>query len=476
MSEDERPVFAPASKTQQMFLQNTSKFTIYGGGAGSGKSHLALMYILGFIHDPNFRAVFIRETLPQIEQSGGLWQEAQAMYKHFGARFRTKPNKVTFPSGAVVTFTAMGSDRDIKNFDGGQYSLVVFDEAQYFSQVQVSYLESRIRSKAKGPHRLICTCNPLRDSFLYKFVSWYLDPDTGIPLAERSGVERYYAQIDGDYVFGDSVEELVNKHGPNCKPQTYTFISATIYDNPHMALKRPDYVTRLENLKRSERERLLLGSWHAKDLTESYWKSEWCELINITQVPLNLVSCVRGWDLAATEASEANRDPDYSCGVKLGRDKFGTYYILDAYRFRKQTDGVLKEIVKTSKEDGDNVFVTIPKDTGAGGKSANVFFVRYLAEAGISVKSVVMSGHTNKIQRFLPFASVSEAGIVKIVRGEWNDWFINELENFTGGRQHVHDDAVDAVSDAFNTISKSLQIPTFAIPDLSKPSVVERLQ
>jgi hypothetical protein len=34
---------------------------------------------------------------------------------------------------------------------------------------------------------------------------------------------------------------------------------------------------------------------------------------------------------------------------------------------------------------------------------------------------------------------------------------------------------VDATSDAFNMIAKSIQIPTFVIPDYSKPSVVQQL-
>ena len=69
---------------------------------------------------------------------------------------------------------------------------------------------------------------------------------------------------------------------------------------------------------------------------------------------------------------------------------------------------------------------------------------------------------------------MAEAGAVKIVRGEWNDWYLNELEAFNGGRSG-HDDAVDATSDAFNMIAKSIQIPTFVIPDYSKPSVAQQL-
>jgi len=407
-------------------------------------------------------------------QSGGLWQEALDLYGPFGIKAKQHPNLViTFPSGAQIQFKVCQTDADTKNFDGGQYSFVCFDEAQWHSQKQVSYLESRIRSKAKGPHRLVCTCNPLRDSFLLKFVEYYLDKDTGIPIPELSGKERYYAQYNGDYVFGDTAKDITDKYGPNCKPQTYTFISATIYSNPVMIKRNPEYLDRLENLDRVERERLLLGSWYAREANSSYFQRQWCEIV--PYAPVNVVARVRAWDFAASVPSESNKDPDYTAGIKLSRDKFGTYYVEDAYRFRKLTDGVLKEVIDTAKRDGiDECTVGIVKDTGAGGAASNMFFVRQLAEHGIAARSTKMSGHSGKIQRFLPFAAMAEAGAVKIVRGPWNDEFFNELESFTGGRSG-HDDQVDATSDAFNMIAKSIQIPTFTIPNYTQQSIVSKI-
>lgn len=403
-----------------------------------------------------------------------MWQEALDLYGPFGIKSKQHPHLVImFPSGAQIQFKVCQSDADTKNFDGGQYSFVCFDEAQWHSQKQVSYLESRIRSKAKGPHRLVCTCNPLRDSFLLKFVQPYLDQDTGIPIPELSGKERYYAQCNGDYVFGDSAQELIEKHGPNTKPQTYTFISATIYSNPVMIKRNPEYLDRLENLDRVERERLLLGSWYAREQASQYFQRQWCEFVDYP--PVNVVTRVRAWDFAATVPSESNRDPDYTAGVKISRDKMGIYYVEDAYRFRKLTDGVLKEVISTAKADGlDDCVVGIVRDGGAGGAAANMFFVRQLAEQGIAARSTKMSGHSGKVQRFLPFAAMAEAGCVKIVRGPWNDTFLNELESFTGGRSG-HDDQVDATSDAFNMIAKSIQLPTFVLPNFTKPSISNQL-
>ena len=50
------------------------------------------------------------------------------------------------------------------------------------------------------------------------------------------------------------------------------------------------------------------------------------------EVPADL-DVVRYWDLAATEKTELN-DPDWTVGIKLGRDSSGGYYLLDLVRAR----------------------------------------------------------------------------------------------------------------------------------------------
>ena len=160
----------------------------------------------------------------------------------------------------------------------------------------------------------------------------------------------------------------------------------------------------------------------------------------------------------------------------LSRDKFGNYYVEDAYRFRKTSNVVLENIIKTARIDGiDEVEVVIPKDTGSGGAAANLFFTRSIAEHGITVRSSKMSGHSGKLNRFLPFAAIAEAGCVYIVKGDWNEAFLTELENFIPNCRNQKDDLVDAVSDAFNMIAKSIQIPTFTLPNMMQSSIAQRL-
>jgi predicted phage terminase large subunit-like protein len=468
-------VLGPSSETHRKFLNCKSDYIIFGGGAGCGKSHQALLLVLKYKDDSNFRAVFIRETSTQLSQAGGLYQEAVSMWKQFGAVFKTHPQMTaTFPSGAQVQFKVCGADRDITNYDGGQYSLVVFDEAQNHTQVQVRYLESRIRSKARGPHQLIATCNPRYESHLMPFVDAYLDQTTGIPLPEMSGVERYYASYEGVLVFGASREELEALY-PGVQCQSYTYIAATIKDNPIMNKINPGYVKRLENLKRVERERLLLGSWFAKESNAGFFKRDWVE--EIDDIPANVLNRVRGMDLAGSLPSEAYPDPDWTASVMMSKTADGFYVVEHGERYRKLINGVLENIVETDKKDkslGYYPSVYTPTDPGAHGKAANIYFTKYLIEAGVDARSEA-SNTTGKLSKMQPFLALAEAGLVKVVKGDWNEAWYNELEDFQDGNRKQKDDFWDATGSAAKALIKSVNIPNFSVPVFSNPSPVPRL-
>jgi predicted phage terminase large subunit-like protein len=438
--------------------------------AGCGKSHQALLLILKYVKDPFFRAVFIRETSTQLSQSGGLYQEAKDMWeKDFGAVFKTHPSmQATFPSGAQVQFKVCGADRDISNYDGGQYSLVIFDEGQNHTETQIRYLSSRIRSKAKAPHQLILTCNPKSNhDYLLKFVRPYLDPITGIPTQESFAKEMWFGSYQGDTVVAETKEEL-EKTYPGVFAQTYTFIAATIKDNPRMKLLRPEYVAKLENLKRVERERLLLGSWFAKESTAGFFKRDWVEMLD--ESPKDPYQIVRGMDLAASLASESAPNPDFTASVMMTKTKSGFYVVEHAERYRKLTNSVLENIVETDKRDkgfGKRCSVHIQEDPGSAGKIATMFFIKYLVEHGVDARPDKMSGHAGKLARMQPFLSLAEAGLVKVVRGEWNEVWFNELEDYIDGNRQQKDDLWDSTATAAKVLLKSNVMPTFALPTMS---------
>ena len=468
-------VYGPDSETHKVFLNCKSNFIIFGGGAGCGKSHQALLLILKYIKDPFFRAVFIRETSTQLSQSGGLYQEAMDMWeKDFGARFKTHPSmQATFPSGAQVQFKVCGADRDISNYDGGQYSLVIFDEGQNHTETQIRYLSSRIRSKAQAPHQLILTCNPKSNhEYLLKFVRPYLDPVTGIPMPETFAKEMWFGAYNGDTVVATSKEELEAKY-PGIFAQTYTFIAATIKDNPRMKTLRPEYVAKLENLKRVERERLLLGSWFAKEFTAGFFKREWCE--EIDKAPADVVSRCRGMDIAGSLPSESYPNPDFTASVMMSKTKSGFYVVEHVERYRKLINSVLENIVDTDKRDkgfGIDCPVYLPEDVGVAAKAATMFFVKNLLEENVDARIDKSGGTKSKLSRMQPFLALAEAGLVKVVAGDWTEMWYNELEDFIDGNRQQKDDMFDATATAAKALLRSVTIPSFVIPALVQNSPI----
>lgn len=484
----DRPVYGPCSEKQRLILlDNTTDLLLCGGGAGGGKSRTCLTKALEYIQDPNARVLIVRRTYPMLKISGGLWDESKKIYRHFGGVPKIQKLTWEFKNGATIQFAAIPDD--LSEWQGLQATNILVDESAEFSQEEILFLVSRLRgAEYKGHLNIIMTCNPSRDSFLYDWVKYSLEEETGIPKEGTENIIRYFVNISGRIYWSSiSKEDLWTRYGEpmglvryhddptkiNFLPMSFRFIPLTIYDNPILLKNNPQYLANLLSQPRVNQLRYLHGSWTARAEGSGYFRREWCQIVD--HPPAEVSTRVRSWDLAASVPSESFPNPDWTAGVKMSRDRMGYYYIEDVNRFRKLSDGVMKEIIDTAKRDGlGETRVTIPKDPGAGGKAANSFQMRTLAENGITASSVPISGHSGKISRFTPFCTLAESGYVRVVKGDWNeDWF-TELESFEGLKTQK-DDQVDATADAFNTISRSVVVPTFVLPTLEQKSPVPRV-
>lgn len=76
------------------------------------------------------------------------------------------------------------------------------------------------------------------------------------------------------------------------------------------------------------------------------------------------------------------------------------------------------------------------------------YFTPRYVEAGFDYASVPATG--DKVTRARPFRAQCEAGNVRLIRGAWNETFLQELERFPMGG---HDDQVDATGCAYNVLA-----------------------
>ena len=452
----------PSSRKQELYINSEATITVFGGAAGSGKSYMGLMDLLKWVHLSKFRGVVFRRTTPQLRGVGGMWDTSMTMYGNSFNKLKisSKDMKIEFPSKAQIMFKHMEHVKDKYNIQGWQISEALVDEATQFEEEQIMYIISRLRTDAEMKSHLKMTCNPDYDSFLRVWLEkgQYLDKE-GYPIEEMCGKIIYCGQISGAMEFAQTLEEWEEKY-PSVKPMTFCFINATCRDNPKLLEMEPDYLTKLENLPRVERARLLEGNWYAREEASGYYKREWVgDPISLYQVPKG-ARTVRSWDMAATLPSEIYPDPDFTVGIKGCVDSEGTLYILDMVRFRDRPAGVISRLLALAEQDGTDCSITIPRDPGAAGKSASDNVSSKCFEQGFVCRQKPTK--TGKDKRFEPVAALAENGMLKIVKGDWNQIFHDELEAFGSGRGH--DDIVDAISDLAHELCQRRAIPSFECP------------
>jgi hypothetical protein len=257
-------IIRPHRGPQEKFLASNADIAIYGGSAGSGKTVAMLMEPLRHVHVANFNAVIFRRTSEQVRMAGGLWDESCKMYSLFGAKPREHTLEWRFASGANVRFEQLQYENTKLDYQGSQIALLAFDELTHFSDTQFFYMLSRNRSTCGVKPYVRATCNPDSRSWVARFISWWINPDSGLPIPERSGVKRFFVRVNEDLIWSDSRSELEAKY-PGQIAKSVTFVPAKLADNNTLMEKDPSYLANLLAQPRVERERLLHGNWKTSE-------------------------------------------------------------------------------------------------------------------------------------------------------------------------------------------------------------------
>lgn len=453
-------ILKPQEGPQTMFMATPASICIYGGAAGGGKSFGLLLSPLRYKNVPGFGCTIFRRNFNQIFAQGGLWDESVQIYR--GVRgadpkfargqwwFRDKDGNIV----SKVTFAHIERDEDVHKWQGSQICEIGFDELTHFSEKTFFYMLSRNRSTCGVTPFVRATCNPDADSWVAKFIEWWIDPDTGYPIPERSGKIRWFIRRNETLYWANTRQELweqfnLQTEEERQEPRSVTFIASKLSDNKELLRVNPGYLANLKALSVIERERLLNGNWKIKAAAGLFFKRTQLGEI-LETVPNDVVQWVRCWDLAATEKTE-DGDPAYTAGVLIGKRKNGRYVVADVINRQMAASDVRKTIKLTAQADRaayKRVRIRLPKDPGQAGKEQAESYIKYLA--GFDVKTVAETG--SKEARAEPMAAQWQAGNFDMVYGPWNEEYLLQLENFPDGK---FKDMVDASANGFAEIEAS---------------------
>jgi predicted phage terminase large subunit-like protein len=412
---------------QEAFLMLSDYEVFYGGGAGGGKTAALLMSALQYTDVPGYHALLLRPSLAELALPGNLIELSREWLGATKAVWNGELKQWRFPSrnrsgagGATLTFGYLADDGDVARYAGSSFSYLGFDELTRFPEQHYRRMQ-RVLRQPTGMHRGEAapdgTC--------------LADVPTRLRSASNPGLEHH------EWVRARFVE-------PTSRPDGVVYLPSWLVDNLH--LDQSAYTATLTHLPTAERERLLNGNWEIPNDGELF-KRDWFPIIDRDDVPAS-TTAVRYWDLAATEPSAGNRDPDWTVGLRLDlHPATGVFYITDIVRVRHAAGSIEQLVAATAHSDGREVRIVIEQEGGASGKAVTDRFLSHVLR-GYSCSSDRPSGA--KDVRARPVAAAAENGLLRLVRGRHTSEFLDELTAFPHAK---HDDCVDALAGAHAQVS-----------------------
>ena len=397
------------SLPQKVFLRTNGLEALFGGAAGGGKSSALLMAALQFVDIPSYSAILFRRTFADLSLPGALMDRFKSWMSNYeDVHWNNNSFVATFPSGARISFGYLNNQSDYLRYKGSEFQFIGMDEVTEIRESDYRYMFSRLRRPASGPLsevplRMRCASNPAPNWVRQRFI-----------------------------VEGVSEGRI--------------FVPSKLTDNPGIDVD--SYRQALQALDPIERRRLEEGDWWSTTLG-SLFDRESVVIIDQSEVPTisNTAKVVRFWDLAATEPSANNPDPDYTVGTLMMFDE-GIAYVMDVKRARVKGEKVEQLIAQTAYEDGIDTPILMEMEPGSSGKALVDQYARYVLP-GHNFAGIRATG--DKVTRARPFAAAMANGNVRVVRGPWLTHWLDEFSSFPEACDH--DDQVDSSVGAFTHLA-----------------------
>lgn len=217
---------------QKTFHVSPAKYRLFGGAAGPGKTKALLWEaIFQALEVPGADTLLLRRTYPELEASL-LAQFRRDVPRSLYRTFNESKHIVTWPNGSTTRFGYCRTEKDVYQYQGGEYLFIGLDELTLFTLRQWQFLTSRNRCPVPGSFATMAgASNPGNIGHAWVKALW-------VDHTTPAGFER---------------PELY-------RPSEYDFIRAKIEDNPIYA-NDANYRATLEVLPSHLRRAFLDGDW-----------------------------------------------------------------------------------------------------------------------------------------------------------------------------------------------------------------------
>lgn len=229
--------FLKPQPKQVEFFKAKAKFILYGGAKGGGKSWSARNKAvrLACRYD-GINILLIRRTFAEVyeNQIQFLEQDLKPCLDAKGSTriIHDKQHHVfTFPNGSRIKYGYCADERDLKQYSGQSYDIIIIDEATQFLEEVFRELAACLRGNVDFPKRVYLTANP---------------GGVGHQWVKRLFIDRKFSEEVDDE--GNRLED----------PDDYIFISAKYTDNKFNGV---DYGKTLNGYSDDKRSALRDGNW-----------------------------------------------------------------------------------------------------------------------------------------------------------------------------------------------------------------------